>query len=68
MPRPSASLLTASEARRVAALADVDPRTVATYLDGSRATTPAHAKAIERALRRIGRADLVRATPTTAAA
>lgn len=67
MPRPSASLLAPAVARRVAVLANVDPRTIATYLDGSRPKLPASVKAIERALRRIGRADLVRAHASAAA-
>lgn len=68
MPRPSASALPPSDARRVAVLADIDPRTLSTYLTGERATLPVTAKAIERALRKIGRADLVRTTNASAAA
>lgn len=62
MPRPSASPLPPPDAQRVAVLAKVDPRTVTTYLSGRRATTRASAALIERALRKIGRADLVRST------
>lgn len=57
------------EIRRVAALAGgVDPRTVATYLDGRRNPFAATRAAIERALRRMKRADLVRAPNASAAA
>lgn len=68
MPRSSASTLTPSEARRVAVLASVDPRTIATYLTGARATLPVTAKAIAMALRKIGRADLVKDPNASAAA
>lgn len=68
MPRPSTSPLDPHDALRVAVLAKVDPRTVATYVGGTRRPTRANRDAIERALKRIGRADLVRATPSKAAA
>lgn len=69
MARSSATPLPPSEVRRVAGLAGgIDPRTVSTYLDGTRAPFVATRKAIERALRRIKRQDLIRSTPATAAA
>jgi hypothetical protein len=49
------------DVRRVATLAGgIDPRTVATYLDGTRKPFRTTRAAIERALRRIKRADLIR--------
>lgn len=60
--------LTTTDLRRVSALADVDLRTIRDYLSGRRRSISATAKAIEGALRDIGRADLVRATSIRGAA
>jgi hypothetical protein len=65
---PRSAPLTLSQARRVVALAEVDPRTLSTYLDGSRTPQPRTVAAIDRALRKIKRGDLVRQTQDSAAA
>lgn len=67
-PLPPDFPLSTEESRRVSALAQVDPKTLKTYLAGTRATYPRTAAAIARALRRIGRPELIKGATTTAAA
>lgn len=60
--------LAPAEIRRIASVAGgIDPRTVATYLDGTRTPYASTRAAIERALRKVGRADLVRPHASAAA-
>lgn len=47
------------EIRHVSALANVDPRTVAQFLNGSVETRPAIALQIATAIKTIGRADVL---------
>ena len=51
--------LTSFEGYRVAGAAEVDLRTLASYLSGARRTTAPTRKAINAALRAIGRADAI---------
>lgn len=60
MPKASVAVIAPSEVQRVAVAAQVDPRTVESYIYGERRTMRASCAAIERELRAIGRADLVR--------
>ena len=61
MGRTSSTVLPPSEVRRIAAAAGgIDPRTVATYLDGTRTPFASTRAAIERALKRMKRHDLIR--------
>jgi hypothetical protein len=51
--------LTTSQGYHVCGLAEVDPKTLRRFLAGTHRTQPAIAKAIEAALRTIGRADVI---------
>lgn len=70
MSRPPStdSPLSTDEARHVVAFAGVDPKTLRTYLSGARRTYRHTAVAIEKALRRIKRPELVRSADPGAAA
>ena len=60
MPRPSTAPIPPAEIRKIAVVASCDPRTVRAYLDGRR-VLESIARGISAALRKIGRAELVRA-------
>lgn len=65
MPRPPNPVLPAVDLRRVAVAAEVDPRTVQSYLRGGR-LLPASQRAVEAALRAGGHGHLVRAAEAPA--